>query len=181
MTRTAKWLLAVAAGLFLTATVAAEDKKDAPKDTKKDDKPFTDAEFVKKAASGGMMELELGKLAVAQGKSDGVKKFGQMMVDDHSKANEELKTVAKKANMEVPAKMMEEHQKHVDHFKALKGEEFDKAYAKHMVEDHEKDVAEFTKASKEAKDAGVKEFASKTLPTLQKHLDEAKKLDKGGK
>jgi len=178
MTRTAKWVLVLAAGVLFPVTVGAEDKKDAPK---KDDKAFSDAEFVKKAAIGGMHEVELGKVAAAQGKSEAVKKFGQKMVDDHSKANDELKAAAKKANLEVPAKLDDEHQKHIDKLKAMKGDEFDKAYIKHMVEDHEEDVAEFTRASKEAKDAGVKEFATKTLPVVQGHLDMIKKMDKGGK
>jgi putative membrane protein len=185
MIRTAKWALVLAAGVLFTVAVGAEDKKDAPKDapkdTKKDDKAFSDAEFVKKAAIGGMHEVAAGKLAAAQGKSEAVKKFGQKMVDDHSKANDELKAAAKKANLDVPAKLDDEHQKHIDHLKGLKGEEFDKAYIKHMIEDHEEDVAEFTRASKEAKDAGVKEFATKTLPVVQGHLDEVKKMDKGGK
>ena len=84
----------------------------------------------------------------------------------------------KAANIEVPAKMMEEHQKDVEHFTKLKGSEFDKEFAKHQVTDHEKGIALFTRASKEAKDAGIKDFATKTLPTLKEHLDEARKLDK---
>jgi len=168
-------------GMFFAVAAVADDKTKPDDKTKKDDKAFTDAEFVKKAAIGGMHEVELGKLAAAQGKSDEVKKFGQKMVDDHSKANDELKAAAKKANLDVPSKLDDEHQKHVDKFKAMKGDEFDKAYIHHMVEDHEKDVAEFTKASKEAKDAGIKEFATKTLPVVQSHLDMIKKMDKGGK
>jgi putative membrane protein len=178
MNRMFQCTLAVVAGMVLSVGATAEDKKDT---AKKDDKPFTDAEFVKKAASSGMHEVELGKLASSQGKSDEVKKFGQKMVDDHMKANEELKAAAKKASMEVPAKMEEEHQKHVEMLKGMKGDEFDRAYMKHMVESHGKSVALFTQASKEAKDAGLKDFATKTLPVVQGHLDMAKKMDKGGK
>jgi putative membrane protein len=177
MTRTAKWALVLVAGVVFPLAVGADDKKDA----KKDDKAYSDAEFVKKAGMSGLAEVELGKLAAAQGKSDEVKKFGQKMVDDHGKANQGLKAAAEKANLEVPAKIDEEHQKHIDHLKGLKGDEFDKAYLKHMVEGHEKSVALFTAASKEGKDAGLKEFATKALPTLQEHLDMAKKMDKGGK
>lgn len=182
MTRTVKLALLLSAAAFVLPAVWADDKTDAAKDTaKKDDKGYSDAEFVKKAASGGLHEVALGKLAAAQGQSEAVKKFGQMMVDDHTKANEALKAAAMKAGLTVPEKMTDEHQKMVDKFKGMKGEEFDKAYAKHMVEDHEKAVAMFTTAGKEAKDAGIKEFATKTLPTLQKHLDEAKQLGKSGK
>ena len=183
MVRVAKWLLVLVCGVLVSGGGLADDKAkdDAKKDDKKDDKAFSDAEFVKKAAIGGMHEVALGKIAAMQGKSDEVKKFGQKMVDDHSKANDELKAAAKAAKLDVPDKMDADHQKHIDHFKDLKGDDFDKEYIKHMVKDHEEDVAEFTKASKEAKDANIKDFATKTLPVVQSHLDMLKKMDKGGK
>lgn len=181
MTHTTKWAFMLVAGAFFAVGAVADDKSKADDKTKKDDTAFSDAEFVKKAAIGGMHEVELGKIAAAQGQSEDVKKFGQKMADDHSKAYDELKAAAKKANLDVPSKLDDEHQKHIDKLKAMKGDEFDKAYIKHMVEDHEKDVAEFTRASKEAKDAGVKEFATKTLPVIKTHLDMIKKMDKGGK
>jgi len=141
-----------------------------------DQKPFDDATFVMKAASGGMHEVELGKIAQAQAKNDDVKKFAEMMVTDHTKANEELKKCAKEAGVDVPDKMREEEQKEVDRFKNYKGNNFDQDYMKHMVDDHEKDVALFKRASKEAKNPKIKEFATKTLPILQAHLDQARKI-----
>lgn len=148
---------------------AGEDKKPA-------DKPFDDATFVAKAASGGIHEVELGKLAAARASSDDVKKFAERMVTDHGKANEELKKAAQAAGLNVPDKMNDEHQKEFDRFKDYKGEDFDREYMKHMHRDHEHDVAEFTRASKEAKNPNVKAFAAKTLPVLQGHLEMAKKL-----
>jgi len=165
-------LLAVLGG----TSMRAEDKVKPDDKAKPDAKAFDDAEFVKMAASGGMHEVMLGKVAAEKAKMDEVKKFGQMMADDHTKANTELMAVAKAANLAVPTKMMEKHQKEADHFKDLKDEAFDKAYIAHMVKDHEMDVAEFTKASKEAKNPELKEFATKTLPTLQTHLKKAKEL-----
>lgn len=163
MTAAAAVLLAGAFGL------RADDKKDAPLD---------DATFVKKAASGGMLEVELGKVAAKMAKNDDIKKFGERMVKDHTKANEELKTAAKAAGVEVPAKLTDEHAKHFDMFANYKGTDFDRDYAKHMLKDHEEDVALFTRASKELKSKELKDFATKTLPVLQQHLEEAKKLNK---
>ncbi len=178
MSRYAMSALVLSVGLMAVGGRADDKPKE---DTKKDEKPFSDAEFVKKAAVGGMTEVALGKLAVSNGKSEAVKKFGQKMIDDHSKAGDALKEAAKTGGFELPAKLDDEHQKHVDTFKDLKGEEFDKAYIKDMVQDHEKDVAEFTKASKELKDADLKEFAAKTLTVVQGHLEMVEKLDRGGK
>lgn len=145
-------------------------------DRKPDQKPFDDAQFVQKAASGGLHEVELGKIGMTQAKSDDVKKFAEMLVTDHGKANDELKKCAKEAGIEVPDKMSEEDQKEVDKFKNYKGTNFDQDYMKHMLTDHEKDVALFKRASKEAKNPKIKDFAAKTLPVLQAHLDQARKI-----
>jgi putative membrane protein len=89
-----------------------------------------------------------------------------------------LKAAAKAANIAVPERMTEKHQKHVDMFKNYKGTDFDAEYMKHMVEDHTEAVALFTRASKEAKNPQIKEFATTTLPTIQAHLEHAKKHSK---
>ncbi|HJZ53927.1 MAG TPA: DUF4142 domain-containing protein [Gemmataceae bacterium] len=160
-----------AAFFLVSVATSGEDRKPAPA-------PFDDAVFVAKAASGGIHEVELGKLAATRAKREEVKKFAQKMVEDHGKANEELKKAAKEAGLNVPEKMNDEHQKEFDHFKDFKGADFDKEYLRHMLDDHEKDVAEFTRASKEAKNLQIREFATKTLPVVQEHLELVKKLVK---
>ncbi|GAB3328648.1 DUF4142 domain-containing protein [Larkinella ripae] len=140
------------------------------------DKPEDDSEFAVKAASGGMMEVELGQLAAQKGQNQKVKDFGTMMVTDHSKANEELKALAASKNITIPATLSEDHQKHVDDLTKLSGAEFDKEYIKLMVDDHKEDIDLFKDASFNAKDADVKAFAGKTLPTLQKHYDAVKAI-----
>lgn len=147
------------------------EEKDATKD---DD----DSEFAVEAASGGMMEVELGRMAQQKASNPRVKNFGMMMVDDHSKANDELKALAASKNITLPSTLGEDHQKHVDELSKLSGAEFDKQYVKLMVDDHKEDIDKFDKASKECKDADLKAFANKTLPTLQKHYDEIQSIDK---
>jgi len=138
-----------------------------------------DHEFVMDAAMGGLMEVELGRVAAQQGTSEAVKQFGQRMVDDHSKANAELMTLAQGKGMTLPTQLDEKHQKNVTKLSAMKGAEFDRAYSKMMLSDHEKDVAEFEKQSTKAADPDLKAFASKTLPTLQEHLQMARALNPG--
>jgi putative membrane protein len=163
----------IAAALLLVpfAARAGEDRVLAQK-------PFDDAEFVAKAASGGMFEVELGKVADTRAKSDSVKKFGERMVADHGKASEALKKAAKAAGLTVPEKMNDENQKEFDRFKDYKGENFDRDYITTMVADHEADLADFTRASKEAKNPAIKDFATKALPVVKAHLELAKKLQK---
>lgn len=135
-----------------------------------------DAKFVKKAASGGLAEVELGQLAVQKASSEEVKKFGQRMVDDHSKANDELKQVAAQQHIELPTEPSAKDKATKARLEKLSGEKFDHAYMTDMVKDHKADVAEFARESKNAKDPAVKSFAEKTLPTLREHLKEAEKI-----
>lgn len=134
-------------------------------------------EFMKKAASGGLMEVELGKYATNNASSPKVKEFGQTMVTDHSKANEELKALAAQKNVSLPLTPMPEHQEHINTLESKKGAEFDKAYMSMMVEDHQHDVEEFEKAANSSSDPEVKAFAAKTVPVLKQHLEMAKSIN----
>src|SRR5215470_7322364 len=125
---------------------------------------------------GGLQEVELGHVAAQKGTSDAVKQFGQRMVDDHSKANSELMTLASSKGVTLPTALDEKHQKEVTKLTAMSGAEFDRTYSKMMLSDHTKDVAEFEKQSTKAADPDLKAFAAKTLPTLQEHLQLAKAL-----
>jgi putative membrane protein len=144
-----------------------------------------DRKFLDKAAAHGVAEVEMGKLAQQKGASQQVKDFGARMVQDHGKANDELKTLASAKGMAPAAKPDKEHEKKLASLQDKSGTDFDKAYMKEMVADHKKDVAEFRKQAKSAKDPEVKAFAEKTLPTLEAHLKLAQETDKavraGGK
>lgn len=132
--------------------------------------------FLTEAAQGGMAEIELGRLAATKAQNAEIKKYAQMMVDDHSKANAELKTLAAKKNVTLPADSGATHKAILDKLKGLTGADFDKAYVEEMVEDHEKDVAEFKDQAEDSPDPDVKAFAAKTLPIFQKHLDAIKAI-----
>jgi len=137
--------------------------------------------FMTEAASGGMMEIELGKIAESQALHPRVKAFGAMLVADHTKASEELKTLAASKNISLPEAVSADHQKHIDELKALSGADFDKAYIKMMLKDHRKDINNFEDASMDAGDTDVKAFAAKTLPVLKAHLDSAKAINRAVK
>jgi putative membrane protein len=137
----------------------------------------SDQKFVMEAAMGGMAEVELGRLAAQKGASDEVRQFGQRMVDDHSKANEELMRVASGKGWTPPAALDAKHQAEMQRLSAMSGERFDKEYVKMMVKDHKKDVGEFQKEAGRGTDADVKAFASSTLPTLQEHLQMIQRIN----
>ena len=129
-----------------------------------------DQAFLKEAATGGLMEVELGRLAAEKASSAEVKQFGQRMVDDHSKANQQLSALAQQKSVQVPAELTGKAKADHDRLSKLSGEQFDRAYMQMMVRDHRKDVSDFRKQSTSAKDADLKSFASETLPTLEAHL-----------
>jgi putative membrane protein len=145
--------------------------------TTKGNMSSADHKFMMEAARGGMMEVELGRMAAQQGSSDAIKQFGQRMVDDHSKANSELMTLAQSKGIMLPMELDPKHRADADKMMKMSGAEFDRAYAKMMLSDHNKDVAAFERQSMRGMDADLKAFATKTLPTLREHLQMAKALN----
>ncbi len=138
-----------------------------------------DRDFVMKAAGGSMMEVDLGNIAQQNARSQRVKDFGAMLVRDHSKAGDELRSFASKRNLMINNdSLLSLYKSHIDMLKNKTGASFDKAYMSMMVNDHKKDVREFDKASKMCKDQECLAWAGKTLPTLQMHLDSAQAISK---
>ena len=139
--------------------------------------PTADAPFIGAAAMDGMAEVELGRLASQNASSPDVKRFAQRMVDDHSKAADELKGLASKRDVALATKLDDEHRAVHQKLARLKGATFDQAYMAHMATAHLKAVALFQEEAKAGKDADVKAWAAKTLPTIQEHLKVASSLN----
>jgi putative membrane protein len=165
-------LMGVAVLLTMATWTLAQQKSTSPQS----DPPIDDQTFVTKAAVCGKQEVMLGELAKNQAASPDVKKFGERMITDHTKANEQLIAAARAAKLTIPDRLPDDKTKEYDRFRNLKGAEFDKAYVKHMVDDHEKDLKLFENASRNVKDPGLKDFATKTIPTMKEHLEQAKRL-----
>ena len=172
--------VAAAAVLAMTATpmLAKQTQGKTSPSAAAGQRAKPDEAFVKKAAEGGMAEVELGKLATQKASSDAVKQFGQRMVDDHGKANDELKKLAQDKNITVPTEVSPKDKAEMDRLSKLSGEAFDRAYMRAMLMDHRKDVNEFRTESKAGKDPDVKAWAGKTLPTLEAHLKQAQDANK---
>jgi putative membrane protein len=151
--------------------------------------PGTDASFVEHMASDGIAEVKLGQLAAERASNAEVKKFAQRMVADHSKAGDELKPVASRLNVKMPVEMDDEHQDLHDRLSKMKGAEFDREYMNAMVDGHEDVLDQLERkandkvgsrgvgtAGNDADDAAVTAWASKTLPTVRQHLEQAKQI-----
>ena len=133
--------------------------------------------FLKKAIEGNFAEVSMGDLAQKNGQSDAVKSFGKMLSTDHAAANQEAMDAAKGMGMNPPSGPNAKQKADYDKMSKMSGANFDKTFATHMVADHQKDIAQYKKASKMKDAAG--EYASRQIDTLEKHLDTAKSLKPG--
>jgi putative membrane protein len=160
--------VAIAVGLWLAPRAFAGQREEVS----------TDQTFAQKAVSGGLAEVQLGKMAVEHAASPDVKQFGQRMVEDHGNANRELMALVEKKGISVPTALDQKHQEEADRLATLQGAAFDRAYIQQMVKDHEEDVRLFSTQAKEGTDLELRSFAAKTLPTLEEHLNMARNLAK---
>lgn len=133
-----------------------------------------DRQFIERVASDNMAEIKLARLALDKSQNATVDKYAKMIIDDHEKASKELKTIAREEKFPEPTSMDTEHQQNYDKLATLTGKDFDSAYMKMMVKDHDKAIDTFQKASNELNNADLKQFATKTLPTLKEHKEAAK-------
>lgn len=145
----------------------AEDQNEERFDTTRIE---DDTEFAVDAADASLLEVRLGELAQTNGASAKVKELGKTMVTDHTKANEELKSLASQKNIALPGALSEESQKDYDDLAEKRGADFDKAYADAMVDGHKKVIKKFQKQADDGKDPDLRSWASGKLPALQHHL-----------
>ncbi len=181
-----QWMMTMAAvaGLALAPGVLpvnAAQSSDSQSGKQSGQLSRSDYRFLASAARGGMEEVQLGQLAEQKAANTAVRDFGQRMVTDHNKANEELRQLASQKGAMLPTQLSHLENYRVEHLQKLSGPDFDRAYAKDMVKDHQKDVREFEKASRDLTDPDLKAWAQKTLTTLQQHLQLAQNLDAGAK
>jgi putative membrane protein len=188
-----KLLLPIAMGILFACNTgdrkdsveAAEDANEQKSERTTESAPTTgpapvvaedDQEFVVKAASGGLMEVQLGQTAAQKANDPAVKEFAQRMVNDHGQVNNELKALAAQKNITIPATPGEDHQEDINKLGDKTGREFDRDYMKLMVEDHKDDVDKFEKAAKDCKDPDIKAFAAKHVAHLKGHLEQAQQI-----
>jgi len=156
-------------------TMAGSGNDSMPKDVTNQAKVDTEeAAFMKKAAVGGMMEVDLGKIA-QKSTNPKVKAFADQMVADHTKANTELTALAAKKGIVLPTEYPDEEKTHMDMMKTMTGAAFDKHYIGMMVTDHDKTVALF-KGAETSQDKEVSDFVKKTLPVITGHFEKAKAI-----
>jgi putative membrane protein len=137
-------------------------------------KTMSDKDFVAKAASGGMFEVKSSELAVDRARSEVVKTFARRMIKDHGAANKGLTDLAKKAGFDVPTSMNDKHQKLYDSLREATA--FDRQYIKDQVAAHAEAIALFNAEVKHGKNADLRAWAKKTLPTLREHQMMIRKL-----
>ncbi len=163
---------AMAACLGLSAAARAEEKQIAS----------NDREFIQEVTAGDMAEVKLGRLAMERAANPKVRELAEKIVDDHVRADKQLAMLLKNKALATPAKETPGGMKDsYDRLSKLRGADFDRAYLKEMVEDHRHDIPKFEAMAKNGKDADLRAFAIKTLPTLREHYEMALELAGYGK
>ena len=130
-----------------------------------------DKTFAQKALAGGRFEIESSRIALDKASSGKIRDFANMMIADHGQANQELENLARKKGLSIPTTVAADSQAKLDELRQLDGDAFDTRYREMQMDAHDEAIRLFQKASKEAQDQDLRAFASKTLPTLQKHRD----------
>jgi putative membrane protein len=151
-------------------------------ESKKDDQLARgDRKFIQEAAEGGMFEVQAGQLAASKATDPNVKSFGEMLAKDHGAANNELVQLANSKKVELPAGPPRSKRNDLEKLGTLSGNAFDQRFVREVgIKDHEKDIKMFEKASGNVKDAELKGWIDKTLPTLRQHLAQAQRLPQMG-
>jgi len=161
-----------------TAKNETEDPKEAAKELNEDKFDSTnvkaDADFAVKMADAGMFEVEMGKLALQNAASPKVKEYAQMMIDEHTKANNELMEAARTKNITLPAGLSDKCQKKFGELSEKKGKDFDKEYMSAMVDDHEEVLDVLNKQAENGNDADLKAWAQSKVGGIKQHLETAK-------
>jgi len=157
-------ILGLAVLSLAVAQVADSTRTESPQD------------FVFKASAAGLAEVNLGSLGVSNASAIDVKKFAEMMVEDHTKANKELLALGDKKRLQAAPRMDGEHERAAAALAQLKGGAFDREFMAGMVKDHKEAVALFERQAKDGKDEDIKSWADKTLPTLRHHLEMAQDI-----
>lgn len=180
MNKMTKVLLSLLIGLRILAAGGAlmAQQMEQDKNMKKGEMSLSsaDKDFMMKAADGGMTEVAMGQLALKQASSNEVKQFAQRMVDDHSKANDQLKELAAKKGVTLPMEPSAKHKMAMDKMAKMSGADFDREYMRDQVKAHDMTVSLFEKEARSGRDAETKAWAEQTLPTLREHQTMAKDM-----
>jgi putative membrane protein len=156
-----------------TSLPSMQDSTGSPNDTAQEMK---DKMFLRKAAEGGLAEVQLGKLAAEKGGSQDVKDFGQKMVDDHTKLNNDMAPIADSRGVMLPRKMVKGDQAEYDKLNGMSGDDFDKEYLAYMVKDHHEDLHEFRVEAVSTSDPTLKAAVDKGAGVIHEHMVMVDKL-----
>ena len=162
-------VISLGAGVLITLTGPAAAQIQLVNDA--------DREFVNKAATGGIAEVELGRIATQRAARPSVRSFGERMVTDHGRSNADLASLARSKGIEAPTALEPSQQAVRDRLSALNGNDFDRAYMSEMVRDHTEDIALFERAAETSTDPELKAWAAQSLPMLREHLALARQVN----
>ena len=159
---------------FLGCWAVFAHQENAPsqkQSTRRANAPLSDETFLRNSAEANMAEIKLGQLAEEKAEAPEVKNLAKRIVEDHTKAQDELKQIAQQEGINLPTDISHKDAMTYDRLSKLSGPQFDREYSQEMVKDHQKDISEFKRAETQVKNPALKQYAQRELGTLQSHLE----------
>lgn len=151
------------------------------RNTPKSTLPRGDRKFMEEAAASGMFEQQAAQLASTKATDPAVKDYASKLAEQHSTANNELMQLAASLGVELPPAPTRSMRNELEKMGKKSGADFDREFIRNVgVKEHEKDIKQFQKASKDVKEPQLKAWVDKQLPTLQQHLASAQNLPEAG-
>lgn len=136
-----------------------------------------DLEFIKRATISGMLEVRANEAALKRTLTAEEQTFVKQLISDHQKANDELASIAKRKGVTVPTALPEDEQEKLTKMAGIKDKDFNEEFLEHQISCHKKSIDLYEDQAEDGKDADLRAFAAKTLPTLKGHLETAKRLE----
>ncbi len=178
--KTPFFLIFLFVGLLVGCNETPDDSKEraekANEDRFEDSDLKEDAEFAVHAADGGLFEVRASELAQSKATNPGVKEIAQMMIQDHTQSNNQLKEIASRKDIQLPTSISEDKQDKYENLAEEESDEFDKKYINEMIDSHEKMIKKFRDHSDEANDSEIQDWVAQQIPTLEKHLNHLKQF-----
>jgi putative membrane protein len=134
--------------------------------------------FLTDSIRSNIAEVKMSELALQRGKSKDVREFAETLVSDHTMSLHKTSALAKTLGVLPPTEPTADAIKSHEAMSKLSGDEFDRAFASHMVKSHEQGIAKYKEAARDGGNPDVAELANDTLPTLEKHLEMAQSLER---
>lgn len=166
----------LAASSLAAQARTAESQRAQSSASRRSNAPYNDEQFVRNAAEASMSQVDIGKVAEQRSQNPEVKKFAQMMVEEHAKLTEQLKQMGMSENINLPTSVSRDDANAHRSLNTMNGPNFDRAYLERVSSELHRQLGAFERGASLGTKPALKEYAQRTQPTLESELQQVKQL-----